>query len=165
MAGSTATLYEGTTDQEELHVVFSRLAQNVDIAVVGGRLLSAEIYGRAADLVMSEGEKTVTIRGIPLNESSVVKEYPVAREGETDVEQNPLITTDAMADALADHVTQYLTMRNTYDINYRGNPELTAGDIIGIQTPYSSHMDALVLIDKCTFNGAFGGSARVKGLI
>ena len=161
----TQTLYEGTTTETQFHVEFSGLAQNVQISVSGGTLLSSSIYARAADLVLSSGTKTVVITGKTLSENSVVVSYPVNLEGEIDKEENPLITNDTMCAALADHAKSYLTMRNTYEAEYRGNPEMEVGDIIGLQTLYTDEMDALILVDEITFNGSLSGKMKVKGLI
>lgn len=164
-SNDTSTLYEGTTTETELHVEFSGLAQNVQISVSGGTLVSSNIYARAADLVLSSGTKTVTITGKTLTENSVVVSYPVAQSGEIDKEENPLITNDTMCQALADHVKSYLQMRNTYEASYRGNPEMEVGDIIGLQTLYTDEMDALILVDEITFDGSLSGKMTVKGLI
>ena len=164
-SNDTSTLYEGTTTETELHVEFSGLAQDVQISVSGGTLVSSNIYARAADLVLSSGTKTVTITGKTLTENSVVVSYPVAQSGEIDKEENPLITNDTMCQALANHVKSYLQMRNTYEANYRGNPEMEVGDIIGLQTLYTDEMDALILVDEITFDGSLSGKMTVKGLI
>ena len=164
-SNDTSTLYEGTTTETELHVEFSGLAQDVQISVSGGTLVSSNIYARAADLVLSSGTKTVTITGKTLTENSVVVSYPVAQSGEIDKEENPLITNDTMCQALTNHVKSYLQMRNTYEANYRGNPEMEVGDIIGLQTLYTDEMDALILVDEITFDGSLSGKMTVKGLI
>jgi hypothetical protein len=164
-SNDTSTLYEGTTTETEIHVEFSGLAQDVQISVSGGTLVSSNIYARAADLVLSSGTKTVTITGKTLTENSVVVSYPVAQSGEIDKEENPLITNDTMCQALANHVKSYLQMRNTYEANYRGNPEMEVGDIIGLQTLYTDEMDALILVDEITFDGSLSGKMTVKGLI
>lgn len=164
-SNDTSTLYEGTTTETEFHVEFSGLAQDVQISVSGGTLVSSNIYARAADLVLSSGTKTVTITGKTLTENSVVVSYPVAQSGEIDKEENPLITNDTMCQALANHVKSYLQMRNTYEANYRGNPEMEVGDIIGLQTLYTDEMDALILVDEITFDGSLSGKMTVKGLI
>ena len=164
-SNDTQTLYEETTTKTELHVEFSGLAQNVQINVSGGTVISSAVYARAADLVLSSGTKTVTITGKTLSENSVVVSFPVASTGETDVEENPLITNDEMCNALAEHVIKYLKMRNTYDVTYRGNPELETGDVIGLQTRFTPEIDALVLVDEITFNGSLSGKVKVKGLI
>ena len=164
-SNDASTLFEGTTTETELHVEFSGLAQDVQISVSGGTLVSSNIYARAADLVLSSGTKTVTITGKTLTENSVVVSYPVAQSGEIDKEENPLITNDTMCQALANHVKSYLQMRNTYEANYRGNPEIEVGDIIGLQTLYTDEMDALILVDEITFDGSLSGKMTVKGLI
>lgn len=164
-SNDASTLFEGTTTETELHVEFSGLAQDVQISVSGGTLVSSNIYARAADLVLSSGTKTVTITGKTLTENSVVVSYPVAQSGEIDKEENPLITNDTMCQALADHVKSYLQMRNTYEASYRGNPEIEVGDIIGLQTLYTDEMDALILVDEITFDGSLSGKMTVKGLI
>lgn len=164
-SNDASTLFEGTTTETELHVEFSGLAQDVQISVSGGTLVSSNIYARAADLVLSSGTKTVTITGKTLTENSVVVSYPVAQSGEIDKEENPLITNDTMCQALANHVKSYLQMRNTYEASYRGNPEMEVGDIIGLQTLYTDEMDALILVDEITFDGSLSGKMTVKGLI
>ena len=163
--GNTSTLFEGTTTETSLHVEFSGLAQNVQISVTGGTLVSSNIYARAADLVLSSGTKSVVITGTTLQESSVVVSLPVNQAGEDDKEENPLITNETMRSALADHVAAYLQMRNTYEASYRGNPEMEVGDIIGLQTNYTDEMDALILVDSITFDGSLSGKMKVKGLI
>lgn len=49
-SNDTSTLYEGTTTETELHVEFSGLAQDVQISVSGGTLVSSNIYARAGGL-------------------------------------------------------------------------------------------------------------------
>ena len=159
------TLYEGTTDETTLHIEFDSLAQDVSVAVTGGTVVSQAVYARAADLVLSEGTKTVVVTGKAVTESSVVVTYPVAAEGEVDAEENPLITNDEMCAALAAHVKAYLQMRNTYDMSYRGDPVLEVGDVIGVQTQWTDELDGLVLTDELTFNGSLSGKAKVKALI
>lgn len=163
--GEASEIYKGETSETTAHIEFSGLAQNVNISVSGGTLVSSAIYGRAADLVLSAGTKTIIVTGSTLQESSIVYTYPVKIEGETDEEKNPLITSDSMASALAAHVIEYLQYRNTYDAQYRGNPEFETGDVIGLQTKYTDEMDALILTDEITFNGALSGKMKVKGLI
>ena len=164
-SNSAETLYEETVTDTVLHVEFSSPAENVTISVTGGELLSSTVYARAADLTLSEGSKTVTITGYALNENAQITHYPVSDEGEVDAETNPLITTQAMSDALAEQVKNYLVLRNTYDATYRGNPEVEVGDLIGMQSRYTDEMDAIVLTDEITFNGALSGKLKVKALV
>lgn len=158
-------LYHEPTQEETLHVEFAQPAQGVSISVEGGELISSQVYGRAVDMVLSAGLKTVTITGVPLTESTVVINTPVNASGEVDIEENPLITNEAMRVALTNHVMTYLTMRSTYDVDYRGNPEVEVGDIIGMQTRYTDDMPVLVLTDEISFSGGLRGNIKAKGLI
>lgn len=163
--GERTKLHESTVGQEELHVEFSYVATDVQITVEGGELISAQIYGRAADLVLTPGVKTVTVTGLTLEQPFSLYNYPVSGAGQIDYEENPLITDYDRAKALAEHTAAYLTMRNTYDASYRGNPELETGDVIGLQTYHTGEMDALILINEINYNGALSGKLKVKGLI
>lgn len=165
VAEEAITLYHEQTQEETLHVEFAQPAQDVSISVEGGEVISSEIYGMAVDMVLSAGMKTVTISGVPLTESTVVINTPVNASGEVDVEENPLITNEAMRLALTEHVIKYLTMRSTYDVDYRGNPEVEVGDIIGMQTRYTDDMPVLVLTDEISFSGGLRGNIKAKGLI
>lgn len=161
--GSVSKLYESTTTETSLHVEFG-LARDVTISVSGGSLVSSQIYGRAADLVLSSGTKTVTINGIQLNTVCVTNSYGYNAVGDDDNEENPLISNETMSTALAEHTAEYLQLRNTYDFSYRGNPELECGDIIGVETDFAKENYGLVLVDSLSFGGAWSGTLTVKGL-
>jgi len=163
--GNNTTLYEGSTSDTELHIEFSGIADNVNVSVTGGTVISSEIYGRAIDLILSDGDKQIVITGNSITENSITTTYAVSNEGEIDKEDNPLITSDELSAALANHVKSYLQMRNTYDVDYRGNPEMEVGDIIGLQTQFTDEMDALILVDSISFSGSLSGTMKVKGLI
>lgn len=157
-------LYRGTTTDTFVHAEFSNPAEFVRINVIDGSLVSSEIYARAADLVLSSGTKTIIIDGGRLEDSTRVHTLSVNDSGAVDAEQNQLITNSEMCVALADHVAKYLQLRNTYDVSYRGNPELECGDIIGLQTMYSAIITGLILTDEITYNGSLRGRVKVKVL-
>lgn len=161
--GSSSELFKSTTTATTLHAEFG-VASNVSISVSGGSLVSSQIYGQAADMVLSSGTKTVTITGIPQNQAYVTHTYNYNAVGDDDNEENPLITSKARSDALAEHVSDYLKLRDTYDFSYRGNPELETGDIIGVETDFASENYGLVLKNTLSFGGAWSGTLTVKGL-
>lgn len=156
-------LYEITTSETFIHAEY-QMATNITVSVSGGSVQSSEVYAQAADLELSSGTKTVVIEGIPVNEGSVVYTYNFNSSGEDDIEENKLITNKDMADAHAQHIGEYLNMRNTYDASYRGNPEVETGDIISVQTAYDNVVYGLVLVDGIDFNGALSGKLKIKGL-
>ena len=162
-----STLFEGTTDQTSMHVEFSEPATGVKVSCGSSASpISYGVYARAVDISnMLEGTKTVTVTGYRASQESSTITKPVAASGEIDRETNCMITSLAMANALAEHVATYLSLRNTYDVDYRGNPELEAGDHVLLQTPYSSGIDGIILVDEITFDGSLHGNVKVKGLI
>jgi hypothetical protein len=156
-------LYEITTDETFIHAEY-QMASNITITVTGGSVTASEVYAQAADLELSSGTKTVLIEGIPMNEGSVVYTYNFNSSGEDDAEENRLITNKDMADAHAQHIGEYLNMRNTYDSSYRGSPEVETGDIISVQTAYDNVVYGLVLVDELSFSGSLSGKLKIKGL-
>lgn len=162
--GAQAELYSASTTDTEVHVEFSSPAADIAVSVSGGSIISKQLYAQAADLVLSSGTKTITITGNPLTQQATVYTLPVATQGSVDEEKNPLLTDMDMCKALASHVAAYLQLRDTYDVSYRGNPELECGDVIGLQTNYSSLLKGLVLTDEIGYNGALSGKAKIKVL-
>ena len=161
----TSILYQGSTTNTYLHASFKGMAQNVQISVTGGTLISSTIYAQAADMVLSAGTKSVVITGIKQNEVSDVCIFHANQNGEDDKEENPLISEESMRTAFAAHFISYLGLRSTYTASYRGNPELEVGDLIQAQTNYTTEMDALVLTDELSYNGALSGKVKVKGIV
>lgn len=161
----TSVLYQGSTTNTYLHAAFKGMAKDVQVSVSGGTLISSAIYAQAADLVLSEGTKTVTITGVKQNEVSDVCIFHANQNGEDDKEENPLISEEGMRTALAAHFISYLGLRSTYNASYRGNPELEVGDLIQAQTNYTTEMDALVLTDELNYNGTLSGKVKVKGIV
>lgn len=162
--GAQQELFNGVTDETDLHIEFAKPAADVIVSVSPGSVLSSKIYANAVDLTLSAGTKTVTVNGKPISQSSTLYNLNVSNYGSVDEEKNPLITDLEMCKALAFHVSEYLQLRSTYDISYRGNPELECGDVIGLQTMYSPAIKGVLLTDEITYNGAIQGKAKVKVL-
>lgn len=165
--GNSSELYKATlnlAEETEVHIEY-QLASNISVTVTGGNPIEQHIYAQAADLKLSAGTHNVTITGYTLSSYSLEHKKGINVSGDDDVETNLFITNSDMAEALADHVSAYLQLRNTYDASYRGNPELEVGDIIEFETPYSQVVYGLMLTDQIDYNGALSGKVKVKGLI
>lgn len=157
-------LHESTTTETNLHIEFTQIAKDITINVTGGSVVSSTIYGRAIDLVLSSGEKNILIEGNTFSESNIIYTYNFSPTGEIDSEENPLLTDDTMCFNLANHIAAYLLFRNTYDFDYRGNPELETQDVIEFQTEFSERLNGLVLTDEIDFNGSLRGHLKLKSL-
>ena len=88
---------------------------------------------------------------------------PVNIGGVDDTEDNTMIDRESDAQTLANHVSGYLQLRRTYDMEYRGDPALETGDVIEVQVKYTNTLlKAYVLCNEISYNGAFHGKVTVK---
>lgn len=88
---------------------------------------------------------------------------PVNIGGVDDTEDNTMIDRESDAQTLAYHVSGYLQLRRTYDMEYRGDPALETGDVIEVQVKYTNTLlKAYVLCNELSYNGAFHGKVTVK---
>ena len=107
---------------------------------------------------------TIGVWGTPApSTQDNILEKAVNIGGVDDVEENPLIDKIGDASDLADHVSGYLQLRRTYDMEYRGDPALETGDVIEVQVKYTNTLlKAYVLCNEISYNGAFHGKVTVK---
>jgi hypothetical protein len=150
----------GTTD---FYAEFST-ATDVNVNITGGTLSNVQTYANAATAtITANGEVTVTITGKEVTHTTSGIPYVVGtrNQGETEVIENPLVTSDSHKRTLEQHLADYLTLRNAYTVNYRGNPELEAGDFINLQSPFTELFSALVLKHELSFDG---GALRGSGI-
>lgn len=154
-----------TTDQTKLHVELDAPTQNTNLYVTGGSIVSQQIYARAIDLELTEGTKSVRIAGRKCTEVKQTYTENVNTDGADDTESNVLISNESMAIALRNHVRDYLLLRNTYDVEYRGNPELEVGDKVVMDTPFTENLPYEVIIDELNYGGTLRGRLKVKCLV
>ena len=126
-----------------------------------------QIYASALDCtVVGFGEVTIVVRGQKLSATTDTAELIVSNDtsGGVDEEDNPLITTD---DHRAEHMqltADYLSLRSTHTLMYRGNPSIQPMDTLYVESPRGTVIGGLVLMSRITFDGTLGGSLIVKVL-
>lgn len=76
--------------------------------------------------------------------------------------ENPLITTQEMAETLAEWLGQYYKNNVSYSVEYRGDPRLNAGDIIHVESAKRNSLQVVVESNNVSFNGAFSGSVVMR---
>lgn len=160
-----SVLFEGSTDRTFLHIDLDSPATDIQVSVTGGTAVKSEIFAEAVDLTLSAGTKTITVTGVKQSQVSHARTWNVHQNGADDEIKNPLVSDEAMQEAMAEHYIAYLGYRSTYDADYRGNPELEVGDLIILQTNYTPEMDAIVLTDELSYDGSLHGKVKVKGLV
>lgn len=140
-------------------------ATNVAITT-NATIVSSNIYARAADLTLSgNGSFTITITGNPYVSAVDVSEVIASIDvnGGIDLENNVLITNEPTRTRLLTRTRDYLSLRLTHEIQYRGNPEIEALDGIYLHSTYALS-DAIVLSSSITYNGAISGTIIAKAI-
>jgi len=150
----------GTTD---FYAEFST-ATDITVNITGGTLSNVHTYANSVTaIITATGEVTITITGKEITHTTSGIPYVVGtkNQGETEAIENPLVTRNTHKKALEQHLADYLKLRNSYMVNYRGNPELETGDFINLQSPFTELFPALVLKHELSFNG---GALRGSGI-
>lgn len=152
------------SDTTTYHCEFQAAA---DVTVTSSAVItSSHIYARAVDITLSgRGTHQIIITGKPY--TSVVDMAEVIASNDTkggvDLENNVLITNEATRTKLLERTKDYLSLRLTHEIQYRGNPEIEALDGIYLQSTYAMS-DAIVLSQTITYNGAISGTIIAKAI-
>lgn len=164
---NTTTLFETIVEVDgtlDYHCEFPA-ATNVSISSTA-TITSSTIYVRAADITLSgSGTYTITITGNAYKSSVDISEAfaSLDENGGIDIEDNPLVTNETTRTRLLNRVKNYLLLRLTHEISYRGSPELQALDGIYIQSEYTNS-NAFILKTEIEYNGAIRGNIIAKAI-
>ena len=160
-----AELYNGTVavnGTQKVTVEYAEPARNVTATIGGGTLLSAEYYTNACILEISgAGNVTVVLRGTQLKSSKSSRDHVVGEDGETETLSNPLITSTEAADAIAEYIASVLTNRRTFDLDWRADTRLDAGDLLTIENRYGSE-ECYITKLKYAYTGAYHGTGTAR---
>ena len=153
----------------ELHLTFSQAA-DVSVAVSGATVAAKAVFAGAVDLTLTgSGEAVVTVTGRKLESSARTVTAPVEspdENGSVETLDNPLITDAAHALAVAEWVRDWLLLRNTYEFEYRGSPELDPGDLIWLESQFAPFAaPARVLKNELAFDGGLKGKMIAKRMV
>ena len=153
----------------ELHLTFSQAA-DVTVDVTGATVAAKAVFAGAVDLTLAgNGEAVVTVTGRKLESSARTVTAPVEspdENGSVETLDNPLITDAAHALAVAEWVRDWLLLRNTYEFEYRGSPELDPGDLIWLESQFAPFAaPARVLKNELAFDGGLKGKMIAKRMV
>lgn len=95
-------------------------------------------------------------------EDSVFVERVVHAVGESKTLQNPLVSTTEHATLLAEWLGNYYGNNISYDLPYRGEPRINAGDIIHMESEKKSNLQVEITSNDISFNGAFSGKIELR---
>lgn len=82
--------------------------------------------------------------------------------GENQYVENPLVSTKEHASMLADWFANHFKNNNEYDVSYRGEPRISAGDIVFFESEIAGILQTEILDERLNFNGALRGDLKLK---
>lgn len=95
-------------------------------------------------------------------EDNVYYTKEIGTTGEIKTIQNPLISTEEHAELLAEWIGNYYANNVSYDVDYRGEPRITASDIIHMESDKLNNLQVEITKHDLKFNGAFSGSLELR---
>lgn len=154
-------------DDTPYHCEFDA-ATDLSVSISAGATISGlTTYARAADMTITgRGTFTVTITGKKISQTSDIADAVVNQNtaGGVDTENNPLVTSDSLRHSILYSVANYLALRVTHTMTYRGSPEIDATDGIYFATLYETFAAGLVLSSTIDYNGAISGNLIIKSI-
>ena len=95
-------------------------------------------------------------------EDDIYEQVTVGDVGVTKTIANPLISTQEQALLVAEWIGNYYSNNISYDINYRGEPRLSASDIIKIESDKKANLQVEIENLTLDFNKSFSGTLEVR---
>lgn len=99
-----------------------------------------------------------------LKEFTTSELYNVNDRGRQETWSNFLISTGGRRDTVAEWLVNHFLNYQQFEYDYRGNPELDAGDIIYQQSPFGgeSYRKVVILSNQIDYDGSFTGHLCTK---
>ena len=125
---------------------------------------SGAYYVEVAFSGVKTGENIeVSITGYKYNVATSYYSQPVHNRGTEKEWKNPLISFDNHCQEVAKWLADYFASGIEYELDYRGEPAIDCGDIIGQENKYDPDLKTIVEQSQITFkSGLLGGGLRTR---
>lgn len=125
---------------------------------------SGAYYVEVAFSGVEKGENIeVAIKGYKYNVATSYYSQPVHNRGTEKEWQNPLISFDDHCQEVAKWLADYFASGIEYELDYRGEPAIDCGDVIGQENKYDPDLKTIVEQSQITFkSGLLGGGLRTR---
>ena len=168
IAGSPSTVVKasvGISGTQSIWIIYDKSASSVSATLSIGTLNSAEYYTNACLLnITHTGTTEITVTGNELTLStSIVTTVTGESDGEVIKVNSPLIDTTSLANSVGSYLVSRYTERNILSVEWRGNPALTLGDIIDVETHFSTTEDKRIVKQSYEYNGGLKSRLEVIG--
>lgn len=126
---------------------------------------SGAYYVEVAFSGVKTGENIeVSITGYKYNVATSYYSQPVHNRGTEKEWKNPLISFDDHCQEVAKWLADYFASGIEYELDYRGEPAIDCGDVIGQENKYDPDLKTIVEQSQITFkSGVLGGGLRTRG--
>ena len=104
----------------------------------------------------------IIVNGYEYIKTSLTIGRTIGTRGYTKTWSNPLVSSDVLANDLLDWTSSYYAADKHYELSYRGDPALEAGDIFYINTTQIDNAKSKVYEHSITFNGAITGNIKAR---
>lgn len=136
-------------------------AVNAKATFSGGSITAQQHYTYMSIITLSgSGELVISGNRIAQSTTSVVKQINPKGVSKEPLE-NPLITSQARAAAVATWTADYFAKRNLLTADYRGNPELDVYDLLYMQSQFLELFPVWLMEHTINYNGALSGKVKV----
>ena len=120
-------------------------------------------YYVTVDLSTLTGEHEFVVDGKAYVVTSKLYSKAINTTGTVEEWSNPLISEEGLAQLQADWLGNYFVNDIEYDIAYRGEPRMDAGDIVFLENKYVEGLQIQMYEHKLNFNGgALSGTVKAR---
>lgn len=150
------------TKTTDVVINYSEPVTNVQIDTLYGTTInSVEYYSTSCKLNVSHkgSEGSLTVKGDKLITSTFDTEIVLGEVGEEIRIDNPLITDDERASAVAEWMKDYITHRQSLSYSWRSDPRLDCLDIIDSTDAFTDNKVIMTKVEY-SYNGAFRGKGE-----
>lgn len=153
------------TDYDTYTFYFSEASYDTT-ATADGRpitIMDSSNYYVSVDVSGLTGEHEFVVDGKAYVVTSKLYSKTINTTGTVEEWSNPLISEGSLAQLQADWLGNYFANDIEYDIAYRGEPRLDAGDIVFLENKYVDGLQIQMYEHKLNFNGgALSGTVKAR---
>lgn len=153
------------TDYDTYTFYFSEASYDTTVTADGRpiTIMDSSNYYVSVDASGLTGEHEFVVDGKAYVVTSKLYSKAINTTGTVEEWSNPLISEEGLAQLQADWLGNYFKNDIEYDIAYRGEPRLDAGDIVFLENRYVDGLQVQLYEHKLNFNGgALSGTIKAR---
>ena len=152
------------TDCDVYTFYFSEASYDISVTADGAEVavLDSSSYYVTVEVSGLTGECEFVVDGKAYVVTNKIVSKTINTTGTIEQWSNPLISEADLAELQADWLGNYFANNIEYEISYRGEPRLDAGDIVFLENNYVSNLQIQLYEHKLNFNGSLSGSVKAR---